>query len=74
MSARPARWRPPADVTATDIEYFQQNPGARHRFRPNGKVHRGWPVIVIATVERDDAGRPIATSINQLYRYDGGHA
>jgi hypothetical protein len=66
-------WHPPADVTATDLEYFVANPHARHRFRATAKIHGGWPVIVIATVTRDDTGRPIAISRN-LYRYDGGHA
>jgi hypothetical protein len=79
---RPARWRPPADVTATDLEYFAANPGARHRFRTvrHGEFRRDferpapfWPVIVIATVERDDAGQP-ATISRSLYRYDGGRA
>jgi hypothetical protein len=68
-----APWRPPDDVCQSDIEYFAANPRARHRFRATGKIHRGWPVIAIATVTRDDAGRPTAISRN-LYRYDGGHA
>jgi hypothetical protein len=68
-----APWHPPADVAATDLEYFVANPHARHRFRATAKVHRGWPVIVIATVTRDDTGRPIST-FRSLYRYDGGHA
>jgi hypothetical protein len=77
-----APWRPPADVTQSDAEYFTANPRARHRFRTarRGEFRREferpapfWPVIVIATVTRDHAGRP-ATISRSLYRYEAGHA
>jgi hypothetical protein len=62
------------EVGWTDLQYFRANPHARHRFRPTARVFRGWLVIEIATVVRDDAGQPIASSINQFYRYEGGTA
>jgi DNA-binding GntR family transcriptional regulator len=77
-----APWRPPADVTQSDHEYFVRHPGARHRFRTarRDEFRREfarpapfWPVIVIATVTRDDAGRP-ATISRSLYHYNGGRA
>ena len=61
------------DRGESDLEYFVRRPHARHLFRPTGRVHGDHLVIVIATVTRDDAGRP-ATISRSLYRYDGGRA
>jgi hypothetical protein len=61
------------DVGVSDLEYFVRRPTARHRFRAAFPGEFREFVIVIATVDRDDAGQPIATS-RSLYRFEGGHA
>jgi hypothetical protein len=71
--ARPAPWRPPDDVSQSDLEYFAARPDARHRVRANFRGEFSRFLIVIATVVRDDAGQPITTT-RDFYRFDGGNA